>query len=318
MDIRKEIKSLLQEGELYRTQGLLYEARECYIKAGHLVKQNTQLAANKKLLGGIVKKVRGIKDEIDMMESVPDTKEMSEEVQEVIRTKFAFSRNEEDAELEGAIALAKFGQFERALKEFNRLMNQASMRLDAARNIIRCHMALDSIEDAVQAYENWFEGGIFQPDQLNKLRMFLQGILDRKGIEKKLSLVQGMEAMDDADEIDIDTDILEVSDADLPPEDILDISSIGITVDEGPIKGQTIELDVSFQSGNVINLLIASNNGELIETLKTGLELQTVQFYSPMAMFNGKGVVASKSVIESGPKQGDYSVDIQIKSIRDD
>ncbi|HAO21711.1 MAG TPA: hypothetical protein DCQ37_15330, partial [Desulfobacteraceae bacterium] len=68
-------------------------------------------------------------------------------------------------------------------------------------------------------------------------------------------------------------------------------------------------------SGNVINILISSTDKFLLEHLEVGISLDQVQFYSPMAMFNGKAVVSAKSKIESGPKQGYYSLDIKIKSI---
>jgi len=61
--------------------------------------------------------------------------------------------------------------------------------------------------------------------------------------------------------------------------------------------------------------LISGDDSELTETLETGIILDQVQFYSPSAMFNGKVVVSSKSKIESGPKQGYYSLDMKIVNI---
>ena len=40
------------------------------------------------------------------------------------------------------MALAKFGQYESALKEFDGLLKGGIMPLVAAKNIIRCHLAL--------------------------------------------------------------------------------------------------------------------------------------------------------------------------------
>ena len=97
-------------------------------------------------------------------------------------------------------------------------------------------------------------------------------------------------------------------------EEFLDITSIGITFESGPRKGKMVEFDVNFQSGNMLSLIISKQDQSLIEDLKAGMELKDIQFYSPIAIFNGSGVVSSKTQIKSGPKQGDYCLDIRIKS----
>lgn len=299
MDVRERIKTLLQQAEIYQSQGLLNEAKNSYMNAGQLIKKNEDMIKNKSLLGSIAAKVRAINDEIRRLDDSPLHKEMPEQVQEVIRTKFSFSADENLRALEGAVALAKFGQYKRALKEFHTLMIREDIRMDVAKNIIRCHMATDMVEDAVAQYVQWTSGSQFSVTQLGKLRFFLQNILEKKGIEKELPLPEET-AKEDKESVQ---------------EEVLDISSVGITVSEGPKKGETIEFDVSFQSGNVINILISSKDREVLEHLNVGLTLNHVQFYSPIAMFNGKAVVSAKSKIESGPKEGYYSLDIKIKSI---
>lgn len=329
MDTKSKVKSNLQEAELYKTQGLLNEALEKYLRAGNLIRKDEQLARNKKLYNTVIQKIRALKAEIERIDSSPDTKEVSESVQNIIKEKFAYGEEGDARALEGAIALAKFGQYERALREFRDLMQQENVKVDSAKNIIRCHVTLDSIDDAIRQYEEWFRSNAFTPEQINRLRVFLQSILDKKGIDKTLphKEVEAMPAESPAALYDnqevMDGEIIEpeyvegeVMEDEIQDEDIIDISSVEITLEEGPQKGQTVEYDVSFQSGRVINLLVSSSDKELIETLKTGLELRKVHFYSPMAMFNGEGVVFSKSKIESGPKQGDYSLDIEIKSIK--
>lgn len=318
MEVKEKIRSLLNEAELYRKQGLLTEAKERYIQAGQLVKKFEKDIKNKNILISISQKLKELNEEINRIENAPTMVKMPESVQNIIRSKFSFSEDEDQRALEGAIALAKFGQFERALAEFNELIQKDSLRVDAAKNIIRCHMALDSLDKAVNQYEKWISDALFSTDQLNKLRTFLQGVLDKKGVKKELPVpVPSIEAVKPATEPQKTQPPEESSKKEEAeaPVDVIDISSVAITIQEGPKKGETIEFDVSFQSGNVINLLISSKDKELIESLKNGMTLNDVQFFSPIAMFNGTGVIASKTVIESGPKKGDYSLDIKIKSI---
>ncbi len=61
-------------------------------------------------------------------------------------------------------------------------------------------------------------------------------------------------------------------------------------------------------------VMIRGRDGKMIEHLEVDNELEDLQFYSPIAIFNGSGLVAAKSEIKSGPKQGDYCLDIKITS----
>ena len=74
------------------------------------------------------------------------------------------------------------------------------------------------------------------------------------------------------------------------------------------------EIDVSFQSGNILSLIFSKEEKEWIDSLKVGQVLNDIQFYSSMAMFNASGVIASLAEIKVGPRKGDYNLDIKIKS----
>jgi hypothetical protein len=94
--------------------------------------------------------------------------------------------------------------------------------------------------------------------------------------------------------------------------EFLDITSIGITMEEGPSQGQMVEFDVNFQSGNMLSLIIPSKDEALIAQLQDGVRLDNIQYYSPIAIFRGAGVVASRTQIKNGPKKGDFCLDIKI------
>lgn len=339
MDIKNEIQVLWKEAELYHSQGLLNEAKETYVYLGQLLKKNEKRIKNKQLFTSLSEKIRLLNEEIRKFESEPIFKEMPEDVQKIIKTKFAFSKDGSSPEVEGAIALAKFGQYEAALKDFKSLILIDTFRTDAAMNIIRCYNALDTIELAINEYQEWVLSGSFSTGQLNKIRAFLQNMLTKKGVNQTLPAITGKGSEFSDAEFE-KTQVfepgaigIEISDKELAelgkakteisePEiaglvmsehgEIPDISSVEITMYKGAKKGNTIEFDVSFQSGNTINLLIPNNDKGLLESLNEGMILDNVRFYSPMAMFNGQGKIASKSQIETGPKQGDYSLDIEI------
>lgn len=321
MNIVEKIKALLKEAELYHSMGLLNEAMGKYKKAVELIQGSEQLKSRTNLVAGISKKINILEKDIYKVEAATDKPEVSAKVQELIKKLFtvAEDKDQDAVALDGAIALAKFGQHERALLEFKELLAKDSVRVVAAKNIIRCHMANTSVDAAVDQYEQWLSSDLFVPGELNKLRFFLESLLKKEGVEKKLSAAETPAAtpeptieMPEIEEVKIE--VLEIEEDEDNDDEVLDINSIGITLDSGPRKGDIVELDVSFQSGNVISLLIARTDTDLIELFNVGDKLDNIQFYSPVAMFSGSGIVDTKTHIESGPRRGDYSIDLKIVS----
>lgn len=300
MGIKESIKRLLQEADLYKQHGLLDEAKARYTEAEQRVREHDRIQNKEKILKGIANKIRRLESYVKRVEKGPSSPELSAKAQDLIKNLFSFSKtdSEEEALLEGAIALAKFGQFERALVEFKKLLDKDSHRVVGAKNVLRCQIQLNDEDAAADQYEEWVANGDFPPSQLEKIRLFLAEILKIKGVQRDLTLVS----------------IKEEPVQETEEEEFIDISSIGIYFNAGPAKGKVVEFDVNFQSGNMLSLIISKNDANTIELLQEGYALNDLQFFSPIAMFNGSGVVSAKSEIKSGPKQGDFCLDIKITS----
>ena len=313
MNITKKIKILLQEAELYHTQGLLNEAMEKYHNATKLIKSNEQLKSNQNLINGITNKIRVLKEDIIKIQKAPKKPEVSAEVQELIKKmcSFAPDKSEDLKALDGAIALAKFGQLKRAITEFNELIKKDSLRVVAAKSMLRCHMALSSMDEAVTQYEQWISDDIFSTIQLDKLHVFLKNILQKEGVDKKLPRRKA--PTDNLEPVITipGTDAVQVKGPEIE-DDALDINSIVITIDSGPHKGQVVEFKVRFQLGNVVTLLIPIRDKDLIEFFKVGDMINDIQYYSTAALFSGSGIIVSVKEIKVGPLRGDYCVDIEI------
>ena len=301
------IKSLLKEAELYQSQGLLDDAKQKYDNATALIEKNPELENRQDLLDTVSEKIGALGSDIDRVEKASKSPELSAKVQDLIKNLFAFSdeKDKDETELEGAIALAKFGQFDRALAEFNELIKRDSLRVVAAKNILRCHIANASLDDAVAQYEQWLSSDIvFASQQLESIRIFLQGILDRKRIDKRLSSVVSsthFEAVVTPSHVE----------EEIPEDDeFLDITLIGIR----PHGGRLIELDVNFQRGNTISMLIPGRDKDSINRVEVGLKLVDVECSSAFAVFMASGTVIEKTRIDTGAKRGDYRVDIKIAS----
>ena len=323
MNLKEKIKSLLQQGALYRSQGLLTEAIARFEEAVTVL-QGQQVKNKETVIQGIQAKIRDTRAELEKFEAAPVTPEVSAKIQDLIKQQFAFGDNQDQAALEGALALAKFGQFNRALEEFQQMVATDAIRVEAAKNVIRCHMALSSVSQAVDQYDQWMADDRFTPDQIHKIRVFFQDTLERAGKNRVLPGGEpdtdiGRATIDmppgDEDEARAPATRGRLSDIEIPEihdEEILDINSIGFEVAGGPDKGKTVELNVSFQNGDLISLLIPGGDTEIINYLQANRTLQDVQFYSPMAIFSGSGQVRSQTKIESGPRRGDFNIDIKV------
>ncbi len=321
MGIKEQIKSALQEAEIYRAQGLLNEAMLTYKNLIELINNNVKPENSQQLLEGINNKVETLKKAISKYKESEQIPQLSAEIQNLIKEKFTFSTDKESATLEGAIILTKFGQFERAIKEFNKLLNIDSLRLVAAKNILRCYFASSGADNAVSQYEEWLKLGIFSAAQEEKINFFLGNLLKEKGIGKKIVAPEMKKHADQQILIDkIASDkrktpsesLSHISKPDNKREEFLDITSVGIIMDIGQKKESEVVLDVAFQSEDMVSLIIPDREKALIEKFKTGLKLNNINFYSPIAILNGSGIVLAFSKIDSGPKKGNYSLDLRM------
>jgi tetratricopeptide (TPR) repeat protein len=301
MDVKKRLKNLLETAKLYRVQGLLFEAKEKYEDAAALIQETGLIKDGQNLINIISKKISAVKKDIKRIEKEPTLPEVSERDQDVIKELFsdATGKGKDAAVLEGAITLAKFGQFDRALKDLNELLKSAHDRMNVAKNILRCHMARTSIEDAVVQFQKWHSSDIFTEGQLITIRLFLE-VFRFDNFKENISLQLKNPA---------DVEKLEITNGKIP-----DICSMIITLVEGPLKEVTFVLDVRFQIGNVITLFIEDHKEELLESFEVGKNLDNLQFNTTIAIFKGKGIVAEKVRIDSGTRQGDFRIDIEVTS----
>jgi tetratricopeptide (TPR) repeat protein len=301
MDVKKQLKNLLETAKLYQSQGLLFEAKGKFEDAAALIQETGLIKDGQNLLDIISKKINAVKKDIERIESQPTLPEVSEKEQDVIKELFSETtgKDEDTAAIEGAVTLAKFGQFDRALKELKELLKKAPIKMTAAKNILRCHMARTSIEDAVAQFQKWQSSDIFTKSELITIRLFLE-VFRFDNIKENISLqLKNPE----------DVEALEITNGKIP-----DICCMIITMVNGPLKGVTFTLDVRFQIGNVITLFIEDHKEELLESFEVGKPLDNLQFNTTTAIFKGKGIVAEKIRIDSGSRRGNYRIDIQVKS----
>ena len=310
MDIKERIQTLVGEAKIYQSQGLLNEATELYYQIKDIL-NSSQIKGKEKLIEDVTKKIQMLGNKAAKFEASASQPQISPKAQEMIKKLFAKTDNDDadQAALEEAIVLAKFGQFDKAIEDFTDLLGNEKTKLEAAKNILKCYIQIEATSKATDRFHQWQQEELFNVEQLKKLRTFFENLVHKKGAPLEL------EESDSSH----DTEALSVARSEdegaVAEDDMIDISSVGIIVESGPAKGKQIELDVSFQSGNMISLILSSKDKQLIESFTVGQKLNELHFYSPIAIFKSSGVVSAKTKISSGPKQGDYCLDIEIKSL---
>lgn len=299
MDIKKHIHIILKEIEAYRSHSLFNEAKIKCKELEDLVQQSNQIKNKQKFLTSVTNKIRDLEKDSFQFDKMGASVQMSPEEKALVKKLFSSPKRKgsDSAILEGAVALLVFGQFKVALEEFNRLLNNDSLRVAAAKNIIRCHIGLNDLDNTVAQYQQWFDSGRFTPKQLETIRPFLQGILNKRGITKSLPET---ESKPDGGEQEI------------KEEKFIDILSVVISLGNKSKIKKSFELDVSFQRNNIINVIVPGAKKALADYMKVGSELKNIQFFSYNIIFMSSCFISEKNQINFGPKKGNYSVIMKI------
>jgi len=304
MTLGEKIKALLQEAQLYRSQGLLTEALDSITKVEELVTKASNLKNRENILHKIALKKKAISDEIQRFRKPGKVVQVSEKARDLMKEMFSFEDSETkgSAVMGGAVALEGFQQYEAAVKEFERLLRFDPFRGDAASHILSCLMKDKGPDAAIERFKQWLSDEVFKPGEIDDLRSHLQALLDDAGVKKDISNLAAGPIPEPESEVD--------------PDDILDIGSIRFALARGPQKGDEVELEVSYQNGCIVNMIVSKREKAVVDGIKVGDIINNIDFYSPVAIFSGTGYVLNLAGIKSGPKRGDYSLSIKIISIR--
>lgn len=300
MDPTAEIEKRFKEAEIYRSHGLLKESKDVYEQIADLVEQLQPGERKQGFEDSIAEGKRLLKDEFEEVKELTQKARVSSKAQDVMKDLFSYPAGEsaEKSDLEGALSLMSFGQYERALEELRRLFKEEPLRFKAAENILQCHLELGSADHALAEYQNWRTGDVFSEDEIEKLSAAFEGSLREKGINKSI------EQLWSGAKIRVDQDL---------QIEILDFIFIEITIEEGPLKDQAIDIDVNWQTDRLIRILVPDSRVDLLEQVYTGAKLRRVRYFSSHAFLNGAATVVSKRPIPGDFEETSYVVDLRME-----
>ena len=148
-------------------------------KQGNVVKKSMFVNGSQSNMYGIAE-----------FENINENPTLSPDVQNLIQKAFSFSQTKEMAEVEGVLALAKFGQYEQALEKFYRLLGKGIASEVVAKHIIDCHLAISSPATALAQYDQWASNGLLTKEALADVKAYLDDILRTKGIKSPLPRIE--------------------------------------------------------------------------------------------------------------------------------
>jgi hypothetical protein len=376
MDVASTLKALLKEANIYQTQGLLVDARKKYEAAAALLDESGEFKNRAELLAGITRKIDSLEKVVYRVEKRTVAPDLSSTDKDLIKKLFSVSatHDPEDAAMEGAMALAKFGLFDRAIQEFELLLQNPKRRVEVAKHILRCRMAIRLAHDPMVQYNKWIGTALFSKEELEKIKLFLErayGVVSsavpevtsppvmarpvpsspvappKAPAEKpppspapaydpyedsyedvldmlpKAALAKDSPGGGSIGAGDAYDEFLDKLVPDKTPkktvveqdfiEDYIDyVSSVSIPVSIGPRTGALIDVPVNLQTSDTMNLIIAAAHKDLIAMLQKGAKIEKLKLNSPISVSTGSGTVIAAAVIDQGPRQGDYSVDLKI------
>jgi class 3 adenylate cyclase len=189
------IKSLIKQAETYNSQGLLEEAKERYSELLEFLQNHRSFASNVELIDSITKKIALIENEMAEIDLDDDIPELSEQVQDLIIRLFAFSEDKNFSEIEGTVALAKFGQFDRALKELERITNEG-IKIEAGQSIDEINNHFNEITSYLKdSYENLTKQSLKIMRYAKDLVQSYQLLREEEKLRSRLSRYVGQELL---------------------------------------------------------------------------------------------------------------------------
>ncbi|HMA66545.1 MAG TPA: hypothetical protein VKO20_01885 [Desulfosalsimonadaceae bacterium] len=304
MKFGEKVKALIKEAELYKSQGLLNEALDTYKKVEGVVEATENVKNKASFLRKIAAKIDALYEQIETEFQAPEPPKVSEDAQSVIKDMVS----PEDPEAKGsdalasALALARFGQFDQAIEEFTQLLSRDELRLDAAKHIIWCWVQQGEAEKALGRVKQWMSGEVLSAEEMSSVRAHFEALVRQAGLENRVSTDKIQKDLEPESEID--------------DEEILDVDSTRFELPRGPRCSESVEIEVSFQAGKYLKMLVPKKEKQLVDSLQVGDHLNGMVFYSPVAIFSGTGYVSSKVTISAGPKKGDYSLEVKILRVQ--
>ncbi|MCF8078884.1 MAG: hypothetical protein K9K88_06340 [Desulfobacterales bacterium] len=299
MKLGERIQLRIKEASVYQAHGLFAEATQHYQKTLAMLEPLPDTPAKRKLTSYIEEQLRKIQAGAVGVSALEKSPQLSDRQQKVVQRTVGSDkdRNSGEADFQVAATLMGFGQFNKALAGFHALLKTSVFGVRAAKNILRCLIAVGSIAMAARQYHQWLENEEIPEEDLNDVRIFLEGILRRKESDETLARPSARRLTEQTPSNDSDP---------------FDIMAVMLPVESGDGKDDPPAFDVTSQSGGFVSLIVPAAEKSVVARLKPGARIRKVGFFTPEALFFEDCVVSTRLRIDEGRRKGDFSVTVRL------
>lgn len=299
MSVKEQIEQILKEIKVYSSHKLFTLATQRCLELMELIEKSDQLVNKDVLLAAISKKIKSIEEKARNFEGIGKATKISNKELDVIKQLVGVASEEDSNEAiwEVARACLILGQFDQALGEFYRLIDNRYKKVSAAKNVLRCHIEMSAIDEAVNQYKLWSLSGLFSLEQMENIRAFLQERLYKNNINRLITNSR----IEDINHVQKTED-----------DAFIDIIAVKITIKDDADTSQEIMLDVTYQKGSTFCVVVPKENRALLDYLEIDKEIDVLEMYSSSIIFTDRCLVYDRSEVISGSRNGDYNVCLKI------
>lgn len=295
----ERIDSLLNQADLYRSQGLFRQSESLYLNAQKTLEKTASFSERERIVNTVKQDLNEVRKELLELDQANAALRLPKSVQDLIKEKFSFSTSRDSSKVEGALALIEFGQYEEALEEFFQLLDKGSFPVLSAKNIIRCYMGMSLPDVAIEQFKQWILDGQLREIELKLIKEFLETVLIKKGIKSALPYVGDPS--------------FKIEDIEKEADDPSIYSAV-VYYDDECSKKNRVEFDVIFKTEDTITLMIPADLEYLLGGLAPGKQLYDIQLYCPLGILRDNGTVCGMTEVKFGPRRGDYIINVRVQS----
>lgn len=298
-DTRQDIQKRLIEIDAYRSHSLYKEARIRCRELASIIKSATHLPEQNQLLTRLSRMVKEIDEGARAFDAISGTVKMSTREQQLVRRLFSGGKRGRGAgDFEHATVMLVFGQHGAALEAFHKLLDIDAHRVAAAKSIIRCHLGDDHLKRAVNQYLIWHKNETFPPVQLEDVRVFLQALMEKKGLNMQLP-----KPMIKAEEVALDR---------TPETTSPDFLSVVLPYADQRMRMKQVMLDVNFQRGARINCIVPAAESAFTAFMRKGMIFPNVQVNATDMISFCSVRLLEAGEITGGRHKGDATITLEV------
>jgi hypothetical protein len=299
MKFGDRIQRRIKEASVYQAHGLFSEAVQHYRRTLAMLEPAQDSPVKRKLTAYITEQLQMIQAEAARVSALEKSPQLSDRQQQVVQRSVGSDKDPSsgEADFQVAATLMGFGQFNKALAGFHALLKTPAFGVRAAKNILRCLIAVGSIAMAARQYHQWLENEEIPEEDLNDICVFLEGILRRKGSDETLARPSARRSTAQAPSDDSDP---------------FDIMAVMLPVESGGGKDDPPAFDVTGQNGGLVSLIVPAAEKSVVARLKPGARVRKVGFFTPEALFFEDCVVSTRLRIDEGRRKEDFSVTMRL------